>query len=145
MTPKGTRILRILRPLGRSAKSEVLPTGSGSFATSSKARATASKRFSSKERRSTKAFVRPAASAASTSAALAARTQAERARKARASYERCASLDPGIVEVPRQLGLLYYQQGQSDRAREAFTRYIALAPDAPDAPRVKEYVAALTR
>ncbi len=69
----------------------------------------------------------------------------ELARKARASYERCASLDPGIVEVPRQLGLLYYQQGQSERAREAFTRYIALAPDAPDAPRVKEYVAALTR
>ena len=69
----------------------------------------------------------------------------ELARKALASYERCASLDPGIAEVPRQLGLLYYQQGQLERAREAFTRYLALASDAADAARVKEYLAALSR
>ena len=44
----------------------------------------------------------------------------------------------------RQLGLLYYQQGQLERAREAFTRYVEENPDAPDALRVSEYLAART-
>lgn len=69
----------------------------------------------------------------------------ELARRALAAYERSASLDPALAEVARQLGLLYYQQGQLARAREAFTRYVASRPDAPDAARVKEYLAALGR
>jgi predicted Zn-dependent protease len=64
-------------------------------------------------------------------------------RRALASYERAAALDPTLGEVHRQLGLLYYQQRQPDRAREAFTRYIALSPDAPDVARVREYLLAL--
>jgi predicted Zn-dependent protease len=69
----------------------------------------------------------------------------ELARRALAAYERSASLDPDLVEVVRQQGLLYYQQGQLVRAREAFTRYVARNPDAPDAARVKEYLAVLSR
>ncbi len=69
----------------------------------------------------------------------------ELARRALVAYERSASLEPDLVEVARQMGLLYYQQGQLDRAREAFTRYLARSPDAPDAPRVKEYLSALGR
>lgn len=69
----------------------------------------------------------------------------ELARQALTMYERSASLDPGLAEVPRQIGLLYYQQGRYDRAREAFERYVARNPDAPDAARVREYVLALSR
>ena len=66
--------------------------------------------------------------------------QDELARKAYASYERCIALDPDRTEVQRQLGLLYYQLRQIDRARDAFARYLALRPDAPDAARVREYL-----
>jgi predicted Zn-dependent protease len=69
----------------------------------------------------------------------------ELARQALGAYERSASLDPGLAEVVRELGLLYYQQGQLERAREAFTRYVTLSPGAPDVPRVHEYIAILTR
>lgn len=64
----------------------------------------------------------------------------ELGRKALAAYERCEEMNPDIVEVPRRLGLLYYQLGQIDRAREAFTRYLTLSPNAPDASRVREYL-----
>lgn len=69
----------------------------------------------------------------------------ELARRALAAYEQSARLDPGLAEVARELGLLYYQQGQVERAREAFTRYLTLSPEAPDAARVQEYIAILTR
>ena len=45
-----------------------------------------------------------------------------------------------LVEL-RQLGLLYYQERETDRARAAFARYLAAVPDAPDAARVREYLA----
>jgi predicted Zn-dependent protease len=69
----------------------------------------------------------------------------ELARRALAAYERSNALDPGQAPVARALGLLYYQQGQRDRAREAFARYVALSPEAPDVPRVREYIAVLER
>jgi tetratricopeptide (TPR) repeat protein len=69
----------------------------------------------------------------------------ELARAALASYERSEALDPGIAEVPRRIGLLYYQQGRYDLARGAFERYLAQNPTAPDAARVAEYVQILTR
>lgn len=61
-------------------------------------------------------------------------------RSAVASYERCLALDPSIAQVHRQLGLLYYQLRQLDAAQAAFARYVALAPDAPDAARAREYL-----
>jgi regulator of sirC expression with transglutaminase-like and TPR domain len=69
--------------------------------------------------------------------------RAELSRKALARYERAAALDPSYADPFRQLGLLHYQHGQNERAREAFERYLALAPDAPDGLRVREYLAAL--
>jgi regulator of sirC expression with transglutaminase-like and TPR domain len=44
-----------------------------------------------------------------------------------------------------QLGFLYYQQKNNTRAKEAFEKYLSLAPDGPDAQRVKEYLAELDR
>jgi predicted Zn-dependent protease len=67
------------------------------------------------------------------------------ARKALASYERAAALDPTYPDPFRQLGFLYYQQKDTARARDAFRTYLALKPDAPDARRIKEYLVELER
>jgi beta-barrel assembly-enhancing protease len=75
-------------------------------------------------------------------------TVAERdalARRALDRYARAAELDPRSAEPVRELALLLYQQGDVDRASEAFRRYLDLAPDAPDAERIREYVRALGR
>jgi beta-barrel assembly-enhancing protease len=75
-----------------------------------------------------------------------ARGAAERddlAGRALAAYQRAGELDPALVEVARAIGLLYYQQGQRESAREAFTRYLASQPDPVDAARVREYLATL--
>jgi predicted Zn-dependent protease len=67
----------------------------------------------------------------------------ELARKARASYERAAALDPSSADPHRQLGLLSYQEKDNARAREAFRRYLTLKPDAADAARIQAYVSEL--
>jgi predicted Zn-dependent protease len=71
--------------------------------------------------------------------------KAQAAGLALAAYEKAAELDPTLPEPHRQLGFLYYQQGQNARAREAFRKYLALKPDAPDAKRIEAYVAELDR
>lgn len=83
------------------------------------------------------------------------RIQAQRARalgdkdelvsKAIQEYNEAAALDPKYPDPFRQLGFLYYQQNQRDRAREAFQAYLALKPDASDARRIKEYLLELDR
>jgi regulator of sirC expression with transglutaminase-like and TPR domain len=65
--------------------------------------------------------------------------------KALASYERAIELDPGMAEPHRQLGLLYYQQKDTAKARAAFEKYVALRPDAPDAARIQAYIQELDR
>ena len=67
------------------------------------------------------------------------------ARQALDAYERSAQLDPAFADPFRQLGFLYYQQKENERAREAFKRYLALKPDAPDGKRIKEYLLELDR
>jgi beta-barrel assembly-enhancing protease len=77
-----------------------------------------------------------------------ARDAAQKSRSvglAQASYEKAVALDPALPEPHRQLGFLYYQQKQNDRAREAFRSYLALKPDAADARRIKEYLVELDR
>jgi beta-barrel assembly-enhancing protease len=71
--------------------------------------------------------------------------KAEHAQKALGEYQRAAELDPKYPDPFRQLGLLYYQQKDTARAREAFQQYLALKPDAPDAKRIKEYMVELAR
>jgi predicted Zn-dependent protease len=69
----------------------------------------------------------------------------DKVRKALARYERSAELDPAYADPFRQLGFLYYQQKDNARAREAFEKYLALKPDAPDAPRIKDYLVEIGR
>lgn len=61
-------------------------------------------------------------------------------RQAIERYRRAAELDPAYPDPFRQLGFLYYQQDDRQRAREAFRQYLALRPDAPDARRIREYL-----
>jgi predicted Zn-dependent protease len=67
----------------------------------------------------------------------------EGVRRAVERYERAIELDPGYAEPFRQLALLHYEQRDAARARAAFERYLALRPEAPDAQRVREYLAIL--
>jgi predicted Zn-dependent protease len=65
------------------------------------------------------------------------------ARDALASYRRALELDPSYVDPVRQLGLLFYQERDVANARAAFERYLAAAPTAADAGRIREYLAVL--
>ena len=65
--------------------------------------------------------------------------------QARQAYERAAALDSAYADPFRQLGLLYFQSRDTEKAKEAFRKYLALKPDAPDAQRVMEYLDALDR
>jgi regulator of sirC expression with transglutaminase-like and TPR domain len=47
-----------------------------------------------------------------------------------------AALDPTYPDPFRQMGFLYYQSKQTEKSKEAFRKYLALKPDAPDARSV---------
>jgi predicted Zn-dependent protease len=61
------------------------------------------------------------------------------------AYNQAASLDPAYADPFRQMGFLYYQSEQTEKSKEAFRKYLALKPDAPDARRIKEYLVELER
>jgi beta-barrel assembly-enhancing protease len=61
------------------------------------------------------------------------------------AYNQAASLDPAYADPFRQMGVLYYQSKQTEKSKEAFRKYLALKPDAPDARRIKEYLVELER
>jgi predicted Zn-dependent protease len=65
--------------------------------------------------------------------------------QAREAYERAAQLDATFPDPFRQLGLLYYQSKDPEKAKGAFRTYLGLKPDAPDARRIKEYLVELER
>ena len=71
--------------------------------------------------------------------------KSDHTRKALTRYEQAAELDPAYPDPFRQLGFLYYQQKENARAKEAFEKYLALKPSAPDARRIKEYLLELDR
>ena len=58
-------------------------------------------------------------------------------------YRRAMEFDPRYADPIRQLALLYYQRGDLAQARAGFERYLALDGDAPDARRIREYLAIL--
>jgi predicted Zn-dependent protease len=83
------------------------------------------------------------------------RLQAQRAKnpadkpglvaRALQAYDRAAALDPTYPDPFRQMGFLHYQSKQTEKSKEAFRKYLALKPDAPDARRIKEYLVELER
>jgi beta-barrel assembly-enhancing protease len=61
------------------------------------------------------------------------------------AYDRAVALDSTYPDPFRQMGFLYYQSKQTEKSKEAFRKYLALKPDAPDARRIKEYLVELER
>lgn len=61
------------------------------------------------------------------------------------AYDRASSLDPTYPDPFRQMGFLFYQTKQMEKSKEAFRKYLALKPDAPDARRIEEYLVELER
>ena len=60
---------------------------------------------------------------------------------ARASFEEAVAADPSFAPAWFSLGALY-QSALSDRAKaaECWERYLQLKPDAPEAPRIREWI-----
>jgi tetratricopeptide (TPR) repeat protein len=51
---------------------------------------------------------------------------------AQSMLERASQLDPGNPEIHKRLGLVYYDLGQRDKAKQQFKAYIEMYPNAPD-------------
>lgn len=65
--------------------------------------------------------------------------------RALALYREAVRQNPAGAEAWRGLGAVSMRMGQPTEARHSFTRYLALAPNAPDAGRVRAALAALPR
>lgn len=63
--------------------------------------------------------------------------------RAQVDLERASQLPRAPAEAFRSLGLLYKQRRDNARALQAFERYLALAPQAPDAAMVRTYLTEL--
>jgi predicted Zn-dependent protease len=61
-------------------------------------------------------------------------------QEALTAYRRAAQLDASYPEPHRELGLLYRKLNDRTNAQTAFDRYLALRPDAPDAPIIRKFV-----
>lgn len=57
-----------------------------------------------------------------------------------AHLERAVSIDPEYAPPHLQLGLAHYRRGAIPAAREAFERYLELAPGADDASRARQMI-----
>jgi regulator of sirC expression with transglutaminase-like and TPR domain len=60
--------------------------------------------------------------------------------RALASYERALTLGGAPPETHRATGLLLMRQGDRERARAAFERYLAEAPEAEDRSMIQSYL-----
>lgn len=68
------------------------------------------------------------------------RDEGDDAAKALADLQRASGIDKAPAETFRSLGLVYRTRGDQRAAREAFEKYLSLAPAAPDAGMVRSYL-----
>ncbi len=61
-------------------------------------------------------------------------------QRAFATYQEAVRLDPTYAEPHRELGLLYRAQNRHEQACTEFERYLALSPNAVDAPIIEGYL-----
>jgi predicted Zn-dependent protease len=71
------------------------------------------------------------------------RAQPEDLSRSLDDLTRAAGLEQPPVEAFRSLGLVHKQRGDAPAAVQAFEKYLALAPDAPDAGLLKAYLSEL--
>lgn len=55
-----------------------------------------------------------------------------------ATFRASAASSPGFAPTWRGLGLVYEKVGSKSQARQAFRRYLQLAPNASDAEQIRE-------
>jgi predicted Zn-dependent protease len=55
-------------------------------------------------------------------------------------YVATIQLDPNMVGAWRDLGMVFYELRDAGRAALAFERYLALAPNAPEAPQIRAFL-----
>lgn len=60
--------------------------------------------------------------------------------RAKESLVECVELDPSASECHRSLGMLYRKARAPNKAREHFTRYLEISPNAPDAQQIKKMI-----
>jgi regulator of sirC expression with transglutaminase-like and TPR domain len=68
------------------------------------------------------------------------------AQNAEAVLEELAAaiqLDPKLPGPWRDAGLVFYELRDANRAARAFERYLQLAPDAPDAAKIKTFLSSI--
>lgn len=63
-------------------------------------------------------------------------------KSAQEIFARVLTMDPTLVVAHRSLGIVYGKLGDVARAADHYRTYVAAAPDAPDAARVKQVVQA---
>jgi len=62
------------------------------------------------------------------------------AEAALAEYRRAVALDAAYPEPYRSIGLVLYKRGDKAAAREAFEKYLSLAPQATDRAYIEQYI-----
>ena len=65
-------------------------------------------------------------------------------RDAESELLKAAELAPKLVEVWYDLGTVYYQLSDYDKAVEALRKYVDLYPAAPDGKKVKKMITQLS-
>ncbi len=56
-----------------------------------------------------------------------------------ASYQKALEADPNLDAPYRELGMTYRQQGEAEKAKQAYKTYLQMSPNALDAPLIKWY------
>jgi predicted Zn-dependent protease len=65
---------------------------------------------------------------------------AENARKVLESFGNAIEADPTLAEPWRDAGVVFYELHDTNRAAQAFERYLELAPDAPEGPKIRAFL-----
>jgi predicted Zn-dependent protease len=64
----------------------------------------------------------------------------QNAQKALDAYAEAVQLDPNFAAPWLDIGLLFYELRDVNRAARAFERYLQLAPDAPEGPKLRAFL-----
>jgi regulator of sirC expression with transglutaminase-like and TPR domain len=68
---------------------------------------------------------------------------AKNAEQVLEEYAAAVQLDPKLAAPWRDIGVVFYELRDVNRAAMAFERYLQLAPDAPEAPRINAFLNAM--
>ena len=67
----------------------------------------------------------------------------QNAQQAMDEFAAAIQADPTMAEPWRDAGIVFYKMNDMNRAAQAFDRYVQLAPDAPDTPKIQAFLGML--